>query len=219
MQNQIESLTQDNEVADIAEEITGTAEGAYTVLLERREAARAAAFAPLDAEAQSLRTEYGAIEEAAHSLETLLPAKARVAQAEADKLTLAEKPAEAALKLEEMREAERAPEAMRERQRAIRDRLSAIETEKRDAARRVFESWYAEAQSVVRAAERGLFCTLLDGLKASFYEYQERHGLVGTLDQPYSFLVKDHHLANLTADERSAEWNSGSRWYAGRGRR
>jgi Ni/Co efflux regulator RcnB len=41
---------------------------------------------------------------------------------------------------------------------------------------------------------------------------------VGTFERPYDFLVKDFTLQNLTAPERSQEWNSESRWYGGRGR-
>ncbi len=109
-----------------------------------------------------------------------------------------------------------APGAMNERQRVITARIEAIAGERQTIARRIFETWYAECQTVVRAAEHGLFCTLLDGLKASFYEFQDRTGTGGTLDRPFSFLVQDHYLSNLTADEHSAEWNSGSRWYSGR---
>ena len=47
--------TQDTEVRDICEEIGGTAEGAYDLLLERREAALAAAIEPLDSERRRLR--------------------------------------------------------------------------------------------------------------------------------------------------------------------
>jgi hypothetical protein len=206
----------DTEVEDCADEIVGTLEAAFDLLIERREAALTAAGAPLDAEKESLRQEYTSIGEAAQSLELLLPAKARIAQSEADQFTVVGKSEEAKAKLEEMRQAENAPEVMRARQREIAARIQALEAEKQSAARTIFETtWYSEAQSVVRAAERGLFCTLLDGLKASFYEYQERTGTGGTLDRPFSFLVKDLHLQNLTAPERSEEWQAGSRWYGG----
>ena len=57
---------------------------------------------------------------------------------------------------------------------------------------------------------------MLDKSRDEMYAYQNRHGLQGTLDHPYSFLVKDSHLQNLTAHERSTEWNSASQWYGGR---
>lgn len=223
MAEQLESLIpepeqqeQDTEVEDCAEEIVGTAEGAFDLLLERREAAFAAAIEPLDAERASLLEEHASIGEAAQSLETLLPARARQAQREFDVLTLAGKPAKAALKLEEMREAERAPEAMRQRQREIAIRCEAIEGEKKAIAKRIFESWYSALQSVIRAAEHGLFIELLNKALDEMYGYQDFHGLQGTLARPYDFLVKDFHIANLTAPERSPEWQAGQRWYRGR---
>ncbi len=134
-------------------------------------------------------------------------------------LTLAGDAEGAEAKLAEAEEAANAPASMTDRQRAIHARIEEIDSE-RKAGRQAHLRYvvYADVQSVVRAAERGLFCTLLDGLKASFYEYQERTGTGGTVDRPYSFLVKDSHLSNLTAHERSAEWNSGQRWYSGRTR-
>ncbi len=216
----IEKTEQDQstEIEDVAEEISETLQASFDLLLQRREAALAAAFAPLNAEAQSLGTEAASIEEAEHSLEELLPSKARVAQAEHDRLLLAGDREGAAARLAEQKEAENAPETMKARRREIDVRLTAIEAEKRDAARRVFEQWYAELQHVIRASEHGLFISLLDKSRAEMFAFQERHGLVGTLDQPYSFLVKDHHISNLTSPERSQEWVSGQKWYQGRGR-
>jgi hypothetical protein len=208
----------DSEIQDCAEEITGALAAAFDILIERREVALAAAIAPLDEERASLLKEHASIGEAAQILELVLPAQAREAQREADRLTVAGLHEEAKAKFAEMQENERAPEVMRARQSEISARIEAVEGEKKASARRVFESWYADVQTVIRAVERGLFCTLLDGLKASFSEYQERTGTGGTLDRPYSYLVKDAHISNLTADERSAAWNSGSRWYGGRRR-
>ena len=216
-----EELAQDHsaKIEDVAGEITYAAEGAYKFLLERREAALAAAIAPLHAERLALAVEYASIGEAAQNLEKLLPSTAREAQREADRLTVAGKHKEAQAKIKEAEEAASAPATMKARQQAISARIEAIADERQVIARRIFETWYAECQNVVRAAETGLFITLLDGLTASFYEYQERTGTGGTIDRPFSFLVKVGYIIGLTADERSAEWNSGSRWYGGRVRR
>jgi hypothetical protein len=211
----IESLIPD-EVQNVCEEITGTVEAAYDVLLKRRDTAFVVAIAPLGKERESLEKERDSIAETAHNLSALLPAKEREAQRQADVLLLSGQLEAAQAKLAEMEEAKAAPRAMEARQREIDLRLTAIEEDRRAAARRVFEGWYGECQAVIRASEHGLFCTLLDGLKASFYEYQERTGTGGTIDQPYSFLVKDSHLENLTSDERTSEWTSASRWYSGR---
>jgi hypothetical protein len=217
MIEQLDSQMHDTEVQDVAEEIGDILQAAFTLLIQRRDRQYADAIEPLDAERDTLEQESSSIGEARVNLERLLPAKAREAQRAADALLLAGKQEEATAKLTEAEDAANAPAAMTERQREISARIEVIEAEKRAAARRIFSTCYAEAQSVVRAAERGLFCTLLDGLKASFYQYQERTGTGGTLDRPYSFLVKTSHIQNLTAPERSEEWTAGNRWYSAGG--
>jgi hypothetical protein len=224
---QIEGLIPDNKVVDIAEDsATERAEyigqaivEARDKLLAERDAQIAAANAPLHSERESLLKERAAIEEAKAELELLLPAKARQAQREADALLVAGRAAEAKAKLEEMRQAESAPETMRTRQLAISARIDAIDREEKAIAKTVFETWYAELQHVIRAAEHGLFIELLDAALAEMRAYQERHGLVGTLADPYGFLVKDFHIQNLTADGRSQEWALAQQWYRGRERR
>ena len=146
----------------------------------------------------------------------LLPAKARIAQYEADKLTVSGKSEEAKAKLKEMREAERAPETMHARQREIVSRIETIEEEKKAEARRIFQEWYADVQHVIRAAEHGLFIVLLDQLESSFYSYQESTG-TGTSDNRQRPLLHQGLIAGLTAPERSIEWRSGQRRYGGRG--
>lgn len=225
MTGQLESLIpepeqqgQDTEIQDAAEEITGTLQAAFDILIERRNSKYAAAIAELDAEIETLGQERAAIGEAAQNLAELLPARVRVAQAEHDRLLLAGDREGAAVKLAEQKEAEAAPGAMSARKSEISARIEAIEAEKREIAKGVFASWHAELQSIIRATEHGLFLDLLDSARAAMYAYQERHGLGSTLADPYGFLVKDSHLQNLTAPERSAEWASGHRWYGGRGR-
>lgn len=210
---QAENLTQDNEVAVIAEEIAGTLEGAIIVLLERRDRKYADAIAPLNEEVRSLTQESNAMGEAAQSLEELLPAKARVAQAEHDRLLVAGDREGAAEKLTEQKQAEDAPATMRTRQEQIANRLTGIEEEKRAAAKRVFSEWYAECQSVVRSAERGLFTVLLDGLWNACLEFESR---VCPPRSAQDQMVRSNHKINLTADARSEEWQAATRWYAGR---
>jgi len=205
---QLETQTTDTEVQDVAEEIGGTLQAAFDLLIERRDQQYAAAIEPLDAERDTLEKESTAIGEARRSLERLLPAKAREAQRVADALLLAGKHDAAQRKLTEAEEAANAPEAMSERQREISTRCEAIDREKGAIARRIFDSWYCDAQHVIRAAEHGLFVTLLNGVEDSMTEYQVRTGSEGTL-------VKLSHRTNLTADERSLEWQAGYRWYGG----
>ena len=135
---------------------------------------------------------------------------------EADRLFVEGNLAEGEAKLAEAQQAAHGPEAMSERQREIRDRVEALDREKKAIAKTVFDAWYAELQHVIRASEHALFIELLDSSRDEMYAFQNRHGLTGTLDKPYDFLVKDHHIAGLTAPERSSEWQSGNRWYAGR---
>jgi hypothetical protein len=204
----------DTEIQDVCEEIGGTLEAAFDLLIERRDRQYAAAIAPLDAEREALEQESASIEEAAHNLELLLPAKARIAQNEADQLTVAGKSEEAKAKLEEMRQAESAPGAMRARQREIANRIEAIEAEKQTAARRIFASWHEDCQAIIRPIEHGLFVVLLDGLQKSFYDFQTRTNTAG--DGVLNTLFKLGHITDLTAGERSPEWASGNRWYGGR---
>jgi hypothetical protein len=207
----------DTEIQDACEEISGTAEGAYDLLIERREAALAAAIKPKDAERESLLAEYGSIGEAAQSLELLLPAREREAQRQADALLLDGKPEEARAKIAEQREAEAAPATMKARQQAISARIEAIEEERKTIARRVFETWYGELQHVIRASEHGLFIELLDKSRDEMYAFQTRtnttspNGLTGGL-------FHSGHVVGLTANDRSQEWVSSQRWYASRTR-
>ena len=130
-------------------------------------------------------------------------------------LTLAGKPAEAAVKLEEMREAKGAPEAMRARQREIFNRIEAIEEEKKAEARRIFQEWYADVQHVIRAAEHGLFVVMLNGIEESMFEFQTRTGTTSP-NGLTGGLFHTGHIVGLTADERSPELQAGTRWYGGR---
>jgi len=214
----IEEMKRDQpaEIEKIRAGISGTVEAAFDLLLERREAALAAALSPLDEEEKSLRKEYGEIGAAARNLELLLPAKAREAQRQADALLLEGKQEEAATKIAEAEEARTAPESMKERQGEITERLEAIAGERQVIAKHIFEPWYAELQHVIRAAEHGLFIELLDKAQDAMYAYQTRHELQGTLEDPYGFLIKDFHLSGLTSRERSAEWASSQRWYGDR---
>ena len=198
--------TQDTEVTDMAEEIGGTLEAAFALLIERRDRHYADAIEPLDVERDTLEQESASIGEARVNLERLLPAKAREAARAADALLLAGKREASEAKLAEAAEAANAPEAMKERQREISARCEAIEQEKKAIARRIFESWYPDAQRVIRAAEHGLLVILLDGVEDSMNDYQARTG---------ETLIKLFHRTNLTAPERSPEWTAGNRWYGG----
>ena len=206
MHAQHEDQIPDDEIQGMAVQIGGTLEAAFALLIERRDRQYAEAIEPLDAERETLEQESAAIRETRVNLERLLPAKAREAQRAADALLLAGKHKEAAAKLTEAEVAANAPAAMTDRQREISARCEAIEQEKKAIARRIFESWYPDAQRVIRAAEHGLLVILLDGVEDSMNDYQARTG---------ETLIKLFHRTNLTAPERSPEWTAGNRWYGG----
>jgi len=202
MSEQLESVTQDTEIQDCAEEITGTLEAAFDLLLDRRDRQYAAAIKPLDKEAEQLAQESTAISEAAQNLEALLPAKAREAQRQADVLLLAGKGEEAQAKIAEAREAASAPQTMTQRQREITARVEAIEAEKSEVKARCDEAFYSEAQQIVRATERGFFTVLMDGIEEVLL--------------PTHLGRNTNTWLNLTCDTRSPEWRSGTKWYGGR---
>ncbi len=211
----IQDRSADSEIQDIAKEIGGILEVAFDVLIERRDTAYAAASEPLDSERENLVREHGDIGAAAGTLRELLPARARQAQFEADRLMLEGKSEEARTKLEQMREAESAPGAMQVRQDEIAGRIKEIDAAKRATARLIFGEWYVGCQHVIRAAETGLFVTLLDGLRDSFFTFQSATD-TGPDGSGLGGLFNSTHFENLTAPERSAEWRTARTWYGGR---
>jgi hypothetical protein len=198
----------------MAEHIGQIIDETFAALIESRDSQYAAAIAPLDAEGENLGKEYAAIGEAARNLAELLPAKARVAQAEHDSLLLAGDREGAAVKLAEQKEAEHAAEAMRARQREISNRIGGISEEKKEQARRIFADWYLDCQRAVRPLEHGLFVVMLDGLQKSFFDFQAMTNTAA--DGVLNSLVKQFHISGLTADERSAEWLTACRYYGRR---
>lgn len=211
---EIVKMSYSEALASILAEDASEALAQLVSLLDTRHAAE---IAPLDQEREALLKEHSAIGQAAEALEDVLPAQARIAQAESDRLIVAGDMEAAQLKAVEMEKAKRAPMAMRQRQETISLRVAEIEREKQRIARDLFAEWYErDVQPVARAAEKGL-ADLLDGLKASFYQYQERHQLGGTLANPYGFLVKESHISNLTGDVRGV-WGRLNVWYGGRNR-
>lgn len=200
--------------AKMSEYVGQVIDETFAALIERRDSQYAAAIAPLDAERESLSQEHADIGEAAQNLAELLPARARVAQAEHDRLLLAGDREGAAVKLSEQKEAEHAPEAMRARQREISNRLEKITEMKRATARRIFEEWYPDCQKVVRVLERGLFIVALEALRKSFFDFQSLTDTGG--DGVRNTLFHQDHIAGLTAGERSEEWQTAVRWYGRR---
>jgi hypothetical protein len=168
-------------------------------------------IAPLKAKQAGLEEEYDALEQAAQKLQAILPAQERVAQAEADRLMVSGQLQEAKAKFTELQQAQQAPVAMRERQQEIRARIRAINGRIEAITKQVFEQWYGECQRTIRAAEKGLFLVLLDGVSDAMFAFQththtERSGLTGGL-------FHNGHIIGLTAPDKSPEYQAGRRWY------
>ncbi|HUZ47331.1 MAG TPA: hypothetical protein VMW54_11915 [Terriglobia bacterium] len=193
-----EQLEQDTETNDSAAELAGYVGQAITeardLLITERDEQITAANAPLDAERVNLQEEYRAITEAAANLRELLPALARKAQAEHDRLLLAGDREGAAAKLAEQEEAKHAPEGMLARQQEIAEHLAEIEEKKKAIARRVFQQWHGNLQQLIRATEHGLFIELLETSLNEFYRFQGQHNLGATTEKPESRLVKNYLL-------------------------
>src|SRR5271157_4057038 len=143
MTEQLESLP-DDEIQDTCNDLTEAVEAAFDLLIERLEAARASAVAPLEGEIESLAREYAAISESKRTLESLLPAKAREAQRAADALLIKGKRAAAESRLREAQAAQAAPAQMEERLLNLSTRIEEIRAEKRGRARDIFNGWFAE---------------------------------------------------------------------------
>ena len=216
MSEQAEQAT-DSEIQVMADEISAELKGAFDLLIEQRDTAYADAIAPLDAERANLAEEYSALSQASQNLEKLLPAMAREAQRQADALLVAGRIEESEAKAAEAQQAAHGLETMRIRQQEISSRLESIEEAKKAQARRVFRSWHSECKRLIRPLEHGLFVVILDGLQQSFFEFQAVTDTVGDGVLNTLFTIGD--ITDLTADERSPEWQSGTRWYSGRGRR
>jgi hypothetical protein len=202
--------------AVLSERITTLFADTLSSLLKRRDEQYRAAVEPLENEKEALLQESAAITEAVRTLADVLPAQGREVQRQADVLTLAGKHEEGQVKLAEIAEIEQVPVAMEQRSREIRERVETIDREKKAIAKRIFEQWYGEVQSVVQASERGFFLTLLDSLKNSFYEFQSSTGTEGGSAPSDRPLLRQYYFENLTSDVRSPEWLRGNFWYGGR---
>ena len=196
---------QDTLIDDVANHISETLRDTFTLLLERRAEAYSSAIAPLDAEIASLEEELENLEQNAQNLEGLLEARFRVARHAADCFLLQGQIQEAAAKAAEAEAAKDAPRRMRQRQAEIDARIRTIESEKADAAIRAFGSFLKETKQIIRVLEHGLGIVFLNGAEKALLACN-----VGIAVNPSLF-------NDLTAEERSSEWQSLSAWYGSTG--
>jgi hypothetical protein len=205
----------DPQVQQTIDRITSAFDDALAMLIARLNRQYGETTKALDAERATLVEEYACIEQASANLKAILPAKQRLLQHEADHLLVEGKSQEAQVKLAEMQKALDASNTMSQRQGQITHRIHEIDAEKKAIARTIFNESYGQCQHIVRGAEHGLFCVLLDGLQSAFFDYQQSTD-TGTADNRQRPLIQQGHITGLTADERSIEWRSGQRWYGGR---
>jgi hypothetical protein len=182
-------------------------------LLEELRTTYHAAVSNLESERAALEEESQGIQTAADELRLLLPAKAREAERAADVLLLEGKTEDAQAKREEQQQAERAPAEMEQRRGAIAARLTAIDAEKRNHARRVFQEWFPELREALVAEQREMVSALdsaWDGCNAFAIE-------TGTQERPA--LVTHNTRSDLTARETGPEKTTFLRlldWFGGR---
>lgn len=166
------------------------------LLIAERDAAISAAIAPLSREQEAIARESAEISEANTRFADVLPSKIRVLERRIDELIAEDKPQKAAaLRAEADQLAGEIP-AMERQLQELSERYDKIDHEKYDVRNRIRDNWSHAMKLIVRAAERGLFITLLDGLSN-----------------------QDLNVNAMTADERAQEWMRGNHWYRGRGRR
>jgi hypothetical protein len=163
-----------NHVKDQTEPITSTVDR----MLQELNTTLSKAVAKLESDRDALEQESAEILTAANELKLLLPAKAREAEREADRLLLAGKPEEATAKIQEQKSAERAPEEMERRRYAITARLGEIASEERTIAVRVFQEWYPRLRAAL-VAEQLTMCNALDSAWGGIVRFSGETGTGG----------------------------------------
>jgi DNA repair exonuclease SbcCD ATPase subunit len=193
--------TKDSAVEQMAERITKTFDETLAALIERRDAAYEAAIAPLNAEIESLDSESAQIEERGQDFIKRMASAQRMKQFEADQLLIQGKDREAQAKLAELEEAKAAPAQIEQRRQEIEGRIADLEAEKNEIRKRIFWEWYGECQEVIRAAEKGFFFTLVDGIFESLSKFDPK--------QAQNANVRFY----LTSPARSQIGDAATRWY------
>jgi hypothetical protein len=182
-------------------------------LLQQLRDSYAAATSGLNTERQKLEAESQGILETANNLKQKLPAAAREAERQADKLLLAGKPEEAAAKYAKQRQAESAPGKLEDRRRTIAVRCGQIAAEEEAIARRVFQEWYPRLRAALVTEQTAL----VDGLDSAWIGIQRFAGAHG-IDGIGGVLTSDMP-GDLTARERGEERTIYGRlvdWFGGR---
>ena len=184
-------------------------------LLQQLRDSYTAAVAKLEAERDALEQESQGIQAAANKLRIPLPAQAREAQRQADKLLLQGKPEAAAAKYALQRQAESAPAVMEQRCRAITVRCGQIAASEEAIARRVYDQWYPGLHATL-VAEQTAMCDALDSAWVGIQRYAGETGIGGI-----GGIIKANSENDLTARDHGEEKPIYGRlvdWFGGRQR-
>jgi alkanesulfonate monooxygenase SsuD/methylene tetrahydromethanopterin reductase-like flavin-dependent oxidoreductase (luciferase family) len=182
-------------------------------LLQQLRDSYAAATSGLNTERQKLEAESQGILETANDLKQKLPAAAREAERQADKLLLAGKPEEAAAKYAKQRQAESAPGKLEDRRRTIAVRCGQIAAEEEAIARRVYDQWYPGLHAAL-VAEQLSMCDALDAAWTGIVRYAGETGTGGI-----GGIIKANLENDMTARDQGPERAIYGRlvaWFGGR---
>ncbi|MGA2833683.1 MAG: hypothetical protein ABSE55_11495 [Terracidiphilus sp.] len=182
-------------------------------LLQQLHTTLAGAVAKLEAERAALEADSQGILKTANELRLPLPAAAREAQRQADKLLLAGKPEEAAAKYAKQRQAESAPGKLEDRRRTIAVRIIEIASEKEAIARRCFAEWYPRLRAALVAEQ----LAMVDALDAAWTGIVRFSGETGT--GGIGGVIKASMENDLTARDQGDERAIYGRlvdWFGGR---
>ena len=175
---------------------------AFAALVERKDEQYREAVAPLDTERESLVQEADRIQQTLRELQALLPARARLAQFEADQLLVQGENAQAQEKLSELEELKAEAAKLEERRNEIAQQCAQIESAKGMALRQAAIEFRDGCILLIRAAETEL-AGLLDETRDALNALETQLGM--PLYTP----------GELTAAERSGEWETLHRLYSG----
>jgi hypothetical protein len=182
-------------------------------LLQQLRDSYTTATAKLASERAELEEESQGILKKANDLRIPLPAQAREAQRQADKLLLAGKPEEAAAKYALQRQAESAPGKLEDRRRTIAVRCGQIAAEEEAIARRVYDQWYPGLHAAL-VAEQLSMCDALDAAWTGIVRYAGETGTGGI-----GGIIKANLENDMTARDHGEEKPLYGRlvsWFGGR---
>lgn len=186
----VETTTQTEEMA---KSILNFSTECLAILRERRE--KAAACLPVDEELARLAAESAEIDSANQGVVERLAAAERLARIAADELVLKGENSEARATLSKAEEVKAEATQLAQRKRAVVERISQLETEKRAALYRSAVDFRDSSIALIRAAEASLAGVL-----------DQTRDTLNTLETALG--TELYRPDQLTADEKSSAWRT-----------